>query len=907
MKSVLPTNLRRFLIVILVATSLLIVDSIYLGSVTFIQWLTDEQLENQFFLAMFLLHLVLGFLLIVPIIVFMALHLRRAIQRPNRLAVRLGLSLMISVLVLIISGIALTRGLPLFEMKNPETREVFYWLHIVAPIAIVWLFVLHRLAGPKIRWRGGVAVIGVSALLAIVGMVFLQERPTSHEGEADFSPSLARTVSNQYIPAHQLMNDEYCADCHPDVHADWSVSAHRFASFNNPAYAFSVANTRSKVFARDGDVTAARFCAGCHDPVPLFSGEFDDPDYDFTNAISAHAGITCTTCHAIQSIGSTKGNADYLIAAPQHYPFATSQNPILRWTSALLIKGKPSFHKRSMLKPFHLEAEFCSTCHKVHLPEELNKYRWLRGQNHYDSFLLSGVSGHGVASFYYPDVAVTTCNECHMELVASNDFGAKPRLSEDELVIRDHQFPAANTALVSLADLPEESLAAHRKMLEGALRVDIFGIREGDELELAPTAPLGTIGPDIRAGTTYTIDVVLRTLTLGHHFTQGTSDSNEVWLDVKVLGKNGLIAASGGLDPVDGEVDPYAHFVNAYIVDRDGQRIALRNAEDIFTKLYDNQIAPGSAAVVHYRFTAPEHLDGTLRISAALKYRKFNTHYLQAIHGDDFTTNALPITLIGEDTVKFNVNSTEPANTPLSTRMDETEVAEWMRWNDYGIGWLNKPAKSGLRQAEYAFKKVIELGRAEGHLNLARTYIDEGRLTEAESNLQAALQKGAYPWSVAWFGGLIDLQNGRLDSAIEKFEGLRTTQFAEARDRGFDFSKDYRLLNTLARTYFERAKQARDGAEESRFLESSVEQYLATLAIDSENLTAHYGLAQVYSMLGDEESSEYHRTQHERYRVDDNARDRAIGIARRDDAAANQAADSIVIYALHAEDLVTGE
>ena len=26
---------------------------------------------------------------------------------------------------------------------------------------------------------------------------------------------------------------------------------------------------------------------------------------------------------------------------------------------------------------------------KVHLPEELNHYKWLRGQNHYDSFLLS--------------------------------------------------------------------------------------------------------------------------------------------------------------------------------------------------------------------------------------------------------------------------------------------------------------------------------------------------------------------------------------------------------------------------------------------------------------------------------------------------------------------------------------
>ncbi len=30
-----------------------------------------------------------------------------------------------------------------------------------------------------------------------------------------------------------------CATCHPDVAAQWSQSAHRFASFNNPYYAVS--------------------------------------------------------------------------------------------------------------------------------------------------------------------------------------------------------------------------------------------------------------------------------------------------------------------------------------------------------------------------------------------------------------------------------------------------------------------------------------------------------------------------------------------------------------------------------------------------------------------------------------------------------------------------------------------
>ena len=53
-----------------------------------------------------------------------------------------------------------------------------------------------------------------------------------------------------------------------------------------------------------------------------------------------------------------------------------------------------------------------------------------------------------------------------------------------------------------------------------------------------------------------------------------------------------MIGISGGLNPDDQAVDPYSHFVNAYVLDRDGNRIDRRNAEDIFTPLYNHQIPP---------------------------------------------------------------------------------------------------------------------------------------------------------------------------------------------------------------------------------------------------------------------------------------------------------------------------
>ena len=148
-----------------------------------------------------------------------------------------------------------------------------------------------------------------------------------------------------------------------------------------------------------------------------------------------------------------------------------------------MIKAKPSFHKQTFLKPFHKTAEFCSTCHKVHLPKELTHYKeFLRGQNHYDPYLLSGVSGHGAASFYYPPKAQTNCNGCHMPLKESKDFGAKLFAGADQPLhgkpsIHNHLFPSANTGIAWLRNQPDV-IAAHREFLKGVMRVDIFGIKE---------------------------------------------------------------------------------------------------------------------------------------------------------------------------------------------------------------------------------------------------------------------------------------------------------------------------------------------------------------------------------------------------------------------------------------------
>ena len=877
--------MRKLLLGVLALFALLAVNSAYLGAVSAAQWWRGENLEDALYQVMFLAHLALGLAIVVPALVYGGLHLRRAIGRPNRLAVRLGLCLFGTVIVLLGTGIALTRGLPVVELRDPLARSAAYWAHVAAPIVVGWLFVLHRLAGRPIRWRVGAGIGGLALVLGAAGVYWAAPKANPAPA-ASFEPALARTATGGHIAPEHLMRDAECAGCHADAHAGWQHSAHRFASFNNPAYAFSVRQTRAKMLARDGHVEASRFCAGCHDPTPLFSGRFDDPAFDDVADPTAQAGIGCVACHAIEAVG-VRGNADYVIGVPPRYPFANAEHGALRWIHGALIKARPALHKRTFLKPLHKTAAFCGTCHKVHLPKAVNGYRWLRGQNHYDSFLLSGVSGHGVASFYYPEQAEGNCNGCHMALVASDDFAARRNDASDLLTTHSHAFPAANTALGHLLDFPPEVHERHREFLAGALRLDIFAVHDGRDIDAPTLAPLRPRLPTLRPGGEYVFDVVIRTLRLGHLFTEGTADSNQVWLEVVAKSAGERIGESGGL-AADGRVDPWAHFVNAYLLDRAGNRIDQRNAEDIFTPLYNHQIPPGAAAVAHYRLRLPADLAAPLTLTARLRYRKFDTTYLRHFQGDAFAGNDLPIIDIAADRVVLPVAA--PARA-----VAVPAVPAWERWNDYGIGLLAKPDRGALRQAEAAFRAVAALGQGAGNLNLGRLLLREGRLDEAASALAAAAKSGAYPWSVAWFNAQVQLQTGRLDAAIDGFERLAGTRFAEAQRRGFDFSRDYRLLNALGGALFERAKLAPDAMAAETWLQGAAARFRQALAIDPENVAAHYGLAQVHGRLGNGPAASRHLALHGKYRRDDNAADRAVALARARDPAANHAAEAVVV------------
>ncbi|HVE66635.1 MAG TPA: tetratricopeptide repeat protein, partial [Thermoanaerobaculia bacterium] len=658
----------------------------------------------------------------------------------------------------------------------------------------------------------------------------------------------SETFDQGLLDGRKLAANEYCQECHPDSFHQWERSAHRFSSFNNPFYRKSV-----ELMADQVGRERTKWCSGCHDPVVLFTGQMGAAtqatfSYD---SWEAQQGLTCMSCHSITEVKDVKGNGSYVIEESKQYPFAFSENETLRAINRLLIRMEPSLHRKTFLKPFHTTPEFCSTCHKVALIPALNDYRWMRGQNHYDTWYDSGVSGRAVRSFYDPPEP-KACRDCHLPPFASDEFGNRGG------VLHDHLFPAANTALPFVRGDKETIRRIEEFLRNKVLTVDLFAIRRGGEL-LVLDDPL----PAVRPGETLDVEVVVRTRGVGHPYTNGTADANETWVSFEGAAGGAPFFRSGVLDAA-GRLDPAADRLGVFAVDHEGGHMDRRQPQAIHSTLYSNQIGPGAARVVHYRIRVPENAANVIELEAGTHYRKFTRDYttfsLGAAHP------SLPVTTLASDAVSLPVarsgdGATRPGPLPGGGQKKKRGNPDklWLRWNDYGIGLF---LQGDLKGAAHAWTRVLELApeKPDGALNRARAEIAEGRLADASESLALA-EKIRQKWpKKAFFRSIVARDEGRLEDAE------RDLRFVLEK-----FPLDRVAWNSLGQVLW----------LAGRFPEA-VTAYEKTLAIDPEDVNAHYNLMRVFRALKDRRRADFHAAAYRRHKEDETGRAVAADLRLRD-------------------------
>ena len=803
-----------------------------------------------------------------------------------------------------------------------------HWTLAAAGAFLLLAFAATRLVGaPRSQGRTlALAALMLSLLAAPLILVLHADRgrpedviqnpklpPLTMDQEAmggkggPFHPSSVTTSTEGLIPSKFFMKSQRCGDsgCHPDIFAQWNSSMHHFSSFNNQFYRKSIEYMQSVV-----GTGPSKWCGGCHDPAILMSGMMDTPIAEIVHSPEAQAGLACTLCHSITAVDSTMGQGDFKVDYPPLHELADSDNPVLAATHDFIVRLNPRPHAKTFLKPFHRDqqGEFCSSCHKVHLDVPVNAYRWIRGFNEYDNWQASGVSGMGARSFYYPP-APKDCADCHMPLTASQDKG------NVDGMVHSHRFAAANTA-VPLANRDQEQLDATIAFLKNQVTIDVFALARdeassdggtatevpsrAEPVEMASTfavgeeggssgapgvvrteavevtAPLDATNATVRRGESVRVDVVVRTRGVGHFFPGGTVDSFDCWVELKAHDSNGrTVFWSGSVeDDGKGPVEPGAHFYRSLMIDEHGNPINKRNAWATRATVYVRLVPPGAADTVHYRVRVPEDCGERLTFTAKLNYRKFAHFYTGFAYAgepsgdgavspgfDDrtFTPTGDTSDVSGElkeipdvPIVEVAAARAEVAVIDGGVALPETVVTlppnARERWNDYGIGLL---LQGDLTGALHAFTEVtrIEPGYVDGWVNVARVRLREGGTAEAKESLARAFAIDPKLARAHFFQGTAERRDGDNDKAL-----AHLMQVFE------QYPKDRVVLNEIAHVHF------LDGD-----FQRSVEWARKALAIDPEDLNAHYRLMLAHRGAGDLESAKLHEAYYVRFKVDEDA------------------------------------
>ncbi len=824
--------------------------------------------------------------------------------------------------LLVAAGAAL--GLILIKTGTPRAEWNWLYLHIVISLAGIGLLIADQV-GQRARWlvsNPGASILLTAICLALLagagyGARYVRESwqgrgriqnptmpPDNMNGEGDgpagtFFPSSAQVYGKQKIPSKFFMESDSCKRCHEDIYNQWFSSAHHFSSFNNQWYRKSIEYMQDTIGTKP-----SKWCGGCHDPAVLYAGMMDTPIKQIVHRPEAQAGLGCMMCHSIAKVKSTMGQADFYLEYPKLHELAATKNPVARALHDFLINLNPEPHRRVFLKPFMRQqtAEFCSSCHKVHLDVPVNDYRWFRGFNEYDNWQASGVSGQGARSFYYPPKP-QQCADCHMPAEASKDAGNVNGF------VHSHRFPGANTAVPTAnEDAPQLKLTKDF-LKSGALTVDIFAVSPaqaslkagattqsdlsttfavGEEAEsritgeggeaLPITAPLNRVQPPLRRGDTVRVDVVVRTKKVGHFFPGGTVDASDTWLELKGTDDKGQTVFWSGMveDNGHGPVEKGAHFYRSLQIDAHGNPINKRNAWATRAVVYVRLIPPGAADTVHYRMRVPENAGSKITLHARLCYRKFAwyetqeafaglpdpakpnavapdyddrptifTASLNGVSAKEHKIPDLPIVTMAEDEVILPVVAhSAPAVEPKTIVLKE----EWQRWNDYGIGLF---LQGDLKGAAAAFQKITETdpNNPDGWVNLGRCAVQEGDMARARIVLEKALGLSPKLARANYFYARVLRSDGNYEGAAQRLHIVLD-----------QYPRDRVALNDLGRVLFLQRKY-----------DQAVKEFQSVLAIDPEDLQAHYNLMLCYSGMGNEALAKEHQARYLRFKADESS------------------------------------
>lgn len=616
-------------------------------------------------------------------------------------------------------------------------------------------------------------------------------------------PGNAAIEGNEFIQPGAFPKAEYCGHCHQEAYHQWRQALHS-NSFRTPFYRTSV-----NILVRTRGIEFSRHCDSCHNPIAVLSGGLTqdskvDRSFD-------RDGLTCMTCHSIQTLQSTSGNGGYVMGVPS-VMVDEKGNRVPGEVPFSDILDHPERHSQAVMQPFYRTPEFCAACHKANLPNPLNDYKFIRAFTVYDEWQNSKFSKRNPLAFYSADF--TTCQGCHMRRATNTlpDYGAKGGS------FASHRWLAGNTAVPFYYGFDEQLQKTVEFLKAGNyLNVDVFALERAHDENMI--APLGSVPFQLEPNDVVQAYVVIQNKNIGHSLIPEVRDLYEAWVEVTVKDSAGNeIYHSGFLKP-DGMLDTRAHSFTNRPVNVSGEFVDNHKVWTIHSMAYDNSIQSGRSALVRYEFQIPSDVKGPLSITARVNYRHLRQSYLNNVFGPDHPL--YPVVELASRTRTLNIGMNEVTPPAPGDNQD------WMRWNNVGIGFLDQ-----LQHADaiHAFEQVVRLrpNYEDGYVNIGLTYIDWEKYSAARPFLEKALQLHPNYARALYYLALVERREGHPEAEVADLQKV-AEEYPESRD----------ARRELGIAYYQQHRS-----------EDAVAQFEALQRIDPDDLAAHYNLAILYRRQG---------------------------------------------------------
>jgi len=435
-----------------------------------------------------------------------------------------------------------------------------------------------------------------------------------------------------------------------------------------------------------------------------------------------------------------------------------------------------------------------------------------------DELQQSSFSKESPHPFYVRDKE--TCNSCHMKREPAPLFD----VSAKKGTLVSHRWATANTAIPTFYKWPDQLNAVTKFLENDALGIDIFAIRRkspgASQEEFV--APVNRNSFKIAGGDRVSAEVVITNKNIGHSFPPELRDFYEAYVEFIVSDDAGKALYRSGFLKPDGYLDEAAHNYKTYLVKADGTYNDKHHIWRTRVFAQNNQINSGRSDVARYQFQVPNNATGALRLTARVRYRRFTRVFSDYVLGKsvDYPIVTMAST---EYVLRIGDNQAVPPNPN-----DKTAVPDWRRWNNYGIALFD--------QRQYplaidAFTRAAELDekyRPMAQVNRAMAHIELEQYDEAANILDAVVKANPTNMRALFQQARIFMKRGLLDQAESNIRQVLTA-----------FPRDRISLQQLG----ELCKIKRD-------YQGALECFGRILAIDPEDLGAHYNLMLVYRKLG---------------------------------------------------------